>query len=101
MGQQAQRTKESEDVAARIKGVVLSMTIYRVSNSAAFAEAPEIFAGVQLGKMGTQYLLVLGCRVAVAFDDRTFSNLEEFYSSTWGGARRSQGKNSGRDCWAI
>lgn len=62
------------------------MTVFRLNKASqrAFGEAPEIFANAQFGRRKKGYLLVLGCQVAIEFDRSTPSNLEQFYSATWG-----------------
>jgi len=73
------------------------MPIYRVQNYQQFAEEPEIFAGVQMGVKVSQvrpdkrYYLVLGCQVAIEFDEKTRSDLDAFYAATWGSERAPRG----------
>jgi hypothetical protein len=62
------------------------MPIFRLGRrmQGAFAEAREIFANVQLGIVGETALLIIGCQVAIRFDEQTPSDLERFYRTTWG-----------------
>jgi hypothetical protein len=62
------------------------MAIFRLAKSiqSIFGQAPEIFANAQFGKYGDKYLLIVGCQVALEFDENTPSELEHFYDLTWG-----------------
>jgi hypothetical protein len=62
------------------------MPIFRLGRrmQGAFAEAREMFANVQLGIVGETALLIIGCQVAIGFDEQTPSDLERFYRTTWG-----------------
>ena len=50
-----------------------------------FVTAAEVFPDVHLGKSTNDKLvLVVGCRVAIIFDDKLSEELDRFYKTTWG-----------------
>lgn len=66
------------------------MTIYRLTKEqqSRFGAEPEIYAAVQVGviehETHSEVCLVVGCQVALVFDDKLDADLRDFWDSTWG-----------------